>query len=81
MHQRKRTNKVPGRLPIMSTFSFPLAYAQIHIVLKSLQTTDYVFRRQDLVKPALSITYRGPYRILKHSEKAHIMLDKHRKQD
>ena len=47
---------------------------------KSLQSTDYVFVRQDLVKPALSPPYRGPYRIVQRSDKAYL-LDIHGKQD
>ena len=40
---------------------------------KSLQSTDYVFVRQDLVKPALSPPYRGPYRIVQRSDKAYLL--------
>ena len=47
---------------------------------KSLQSTDYVFVRQDLVKPALSPPYRGPYHIIERSDKAYL-LDIHGKQD
>ena len=36
-----------------------------------LLTSDYVFIRQDLVKPALSPPYKGPYHILQRSEKAY----------
>ena len=36
-----------------------------------LFTSDYVFIRQDLVKPALSPPYKGPYHILQRSEKAY----------
>ena len=47
---------------------------------KSLQSTNYVFVRQDLVKPALSPPYRGPYRIVQRSDKAYL-LNIHGKQD
>ena len=36
-----------------------------------LLTSDYVFIRQDLVKPALSSPYRGPYKIIKRRNKAY----------
>ena len=36
-----------------------------------LLTSDYVFNRQDLVKPALSSPYRGPYKIIKRRNKAY----------
>ena len=36
-----------------------------------LPTSDYVFIRQDLVKPALSSPYRGPYKIIKRRNKAY----------
>ena len=39
---------------------------------KSLQSTDYVFVRWDLVKPALSPPYRGPYHIVQRSDNAYI---------
>ncbi len=36
-----------------------------------LPTADHVFVRQDLVKPALSPPYKGPYRVLKRTDKAY----------
>ena len=47
---------------------------------KFLQSTDYVFIREDLVKPALSPPYRGLYDIVQRSDKAYL-LNIHRKQD
>ena len=38
---------------------------------RGLLTSDYVFIRQDLVKPPLSPPYKGPYRILQRSDKAY----------
>ena len=46
----------------------------------SLQTTDHVFIRRDLAKPAPSPPYRGSTRILERSDTAY-MLDKHSKQE
>ena len=40
---------------------------------KFLQSTDYVFIRQDLVKPTLSPHYRGLYHIVQRSDKAYLL--------
>ena len=47
---------------------------------KYLQSTDYLFVRQDLVNPALSPPYRGSYHIVQRSDKAYL-LNIHGKQD
>ena len=40
---------------------------------KSLKSTDCVFVRLDLVKPALSPHYRGPHHIVQLSDKAYLL--------